>query len=184
MQIKRRDMKLNGHYEGKKEYYSKKAIIGKCEAVVSIIKFKEIDEPYEIHYNFKDETIIDSNYTWIQIALKNTNYWVKAMYDEKDKLVEVYIDVTKGNYFDNEDNPEYEDMFLDVVIPKKGHIYSMDEVELMKAYRENIISEDEYKNAKIVCHNLMDYLNLHTQEFLDYLSNLKKELENDLKGQK
>ena len=35
----------------------------------------------------------------------------------------------------------------------------MDDVELMKARTENIITEDEYKLSKVVCRNLIEYLN-------------------------
>ena len=181
MQIKVRDMKLKNVEKGNKTYYSKEKIIGKSTGVVSIIKFGDIKKPLEVHYNFKDATIINSNYTWIQVAIKDSNFWVKAMFDENNKLIEIYIDVVRNIYFDDITNPTYEDLFLDVIIPNKGHIYQMDDVELMKAYREGIIKEDEYKLSKIVCHNLIKYLNENLQEFLTFINNLKKELEKDLK---
>ena len=180
MQIKRRDMMLSNIYKGYKNYYSKEKEIGKATGVVSIIKFNEVDKPLEVHYNFKDATIVDSNYTWVQVAIKDSNFWIKAMYDENDKLIEIYIDVTNGNYFDDINNPEYEDLFLDIIIPSKGHIYQMDDVELMKAYRDNTISEEEFKLSKIVCRNLIKYLENNLKDFLDFINNLKKELEKDL----
>lgn len=180
MQIKRRDMKLSGIKDGCKNYFSKEITIGSSNGVVSIIKFSNIDKPTEVHYNFKDATIINNDYTWIQIALKDTNFWIKSMFDENDKMVETYIDVTKNNYFDDISNPEYEDLFLDIVIPPKGHIYQMDDVELMKAYREKIISEDEYKLSKIVSRNLMKYLDNNLKDFLDFIYKLKSDLEKDL----
>lgn len=180
MHIKRCDMKLSGTKDGLKRYFSKEISIGESKGVVGIIKFGNVDKPTEVHYNFKDETIIDSNYTWIQIAIRDANFWIKAMFDENDKIVEYYIDVTKGNYFDDITNPEYEDLFLDIVIPSKGHIYQMDDVELMKAYRENVITEEEYKLSKIVCKNLIKYLDENLKEFLDFIQSIKKDLEKDL----
>ena len=180
MQIKKRDMMLSGTKDGCKNYYAKEKTIGKSDAVVSIIKFSNIDEPTEIHYNFKDETIIDNDYTWVQVAVKDSNFWIKAMFDENDKMIETYIDVTRKNNFDDLGNPKYEDLFLDIIIPPKGHIYQMDDVELMKAFREGIISEDEYKLSKIVCHNLIKYLDSNLKEFLNFINKLKKELEDDL----
>ena len=184
MIIKNRDMKLTGVLDGKaiKKYFSKVKNIGDERAVVSILKWENVEERVEVHYNFKDEVIIDSNYTWIQIAPFLNNFWIKVMYDENDNLVEIYIDVTRKNYFDDITNPSYDDLFLDVVVPKKGHIYQMDDVELMKAYNEKLISEEEYKKAKIVCKNLKDFLNKHHQEFLNFIVKLKKELEADLEN--
>ena len=180
MQIKKRDMKLTGTKDGCKKYFSKEISVGNSKGVAGIINFFNVEKPTEVHYNFKDAVIIDDDYTWVQIAIKDANFWIKAMFDQNDKLIEIYIDVTKGNYFDDITNPSYEDFFLDIVIPNKGHIYQMDDVELMKAYRENIISEDEYKLSKIVCHNLIKYLDTHLKEFLDYINKLKNELRENL----
>ena len=182
MIIKKRDMMLTNLEEDKydKIYFSKLKNIGEMKAVVSILKWKNVKENVEVHYNFKDETIIANNYTWIQIAPFNNNFWIKAMYDDKDELIEIYIDVTRGNYFDNIVNPSYEDLFLDIVVPKKGHIYQMDDVELMKAYKEKIVSLEEYKMAKIVCKKIIQFLNENHQDFLDYIIHLKQELSNDL----
>ena len=180
MQIKKRDMKLTGTKDGCKNYFSKEITIGESNALVSIIKFCNVDKPIEVHYNFKDATIVNNDYTWIQIAVMNSNFWIKAMFDENDKMVETYIDVTRNNYYDDVTNPEYEDLFLDIVIPSKGHIYQMDDVELMKAYRENLITEEEYKLSKVVCRNLIKYLDNNLKEFLDYIHSLKKDLEKEL----
>ena len=180
MHIKRRDMKLTGTKDGCKNYYSKEKTIGSSEAVVSIIKFINIDSPVEVHYNFKDATIINNNYTWLQIAIKNSNFWIKAMFDENNKMVETYIAVTRNNYFDDPLNHEYEDLFLDIIIPAKGHIYQMDDVELMKAFTEGLITEDEYKLSKIVSRNLRSYLSDNLKEFLEFINSLKIELELDL----
>lgn len=180
MQIKRRDMKLTGVNDNCKKYYSKEINIGNSNGVAGITKFYNIDKPTEVHYNFKDATIINNGYTWVQLAIKDSNFWIKAMYDQNNELIEIYIDVTRGNYFDDITNPEYEDLFLDIVIPKKGHIYQMDDVELMKALTENVITEDEYKLSKIVCRNLKKYLDDNLKGFLDFISSLKMQLEEDI----
>ena len=184
MEIKKRDMYLSGFHEGEKIYLSKEINFGGKTGVASIIKFGNVQDKTDIHYNFKDMTIVDSNYTWIQIALQNENFWVKAMYDENNNLIEIYVDVTRNNYFNDMNNPEYEDMFLDVIIPSKGHIYSMDEVELIKAYRENVISSYEYKKAKLVGKTLIKFFEKYQQQFLDLLTRLKYELEFEIEFKK
>jgi len=185
MEIKQRDMKITGFMDDKatKRYFPKEKMIGNDRAIVSILKFDDVKEKVEVHYNFKDEVIVDSGYTWIQIAPFEHKFWIKAMYDEKDNLVEVYIDITKENNFDNIDNPYYRDMFLDVVVPKKGHIYQMDDVELIKAYNEKLVTKEEYEYSKTLCRNLIKFLNNHHQEFLDFLFRLKSELEYELDNQ-
>lgn len=180
MQIKKRDMKLTGTKDGCKKYFSKEMNIGESVGVVSIIKFTNVDKPTEIHYNFKDEIIIDNDYTWLQIAIRNSNFWIKVMFDQNNKMVETYIDVTRNNNFDDITNPNYEDLFLDIIVPPKGHIYQMDDVELMKAFREGVITEGEYKLSKIVSHNLIKYLDNNLKEFLDFINKLRLDLEREL----
>lgn len=182
MNIKKRDMMLShiNVEKANKKYFSKEVSFENTKAIASIIKWFDVKEKVEVNYNFKHEIIIDNNYTWIQIAPINNNYWIKAMYDEKNELIEIYIDVTRNNDFTDISNPSYEDLFLDVIVPRKGHIYQMDDVELMKALSEGVITETEYNSAKTVCKKLISYLNEHHQEFLDLLINLKNELEQDL----
>ena len=180
MEIKKRDMKLTGFHEGCKQYYSKRITEGNLSGVASIIKFTNIDNKTEVNYNFKHEIIVDNNYTWLQIAFENENYFIKAMYNEKDNLVEVYIDVSKENNFSDISNPYYLDLFLDIVVPAKGHIYHMDDIELMKAYNEGIITKKEYATAKKVCKKLEEYLEENRDEFLKYLWRLKEELSYEL----
>lgn len=184
MEIKTRYMMLPNFLKDKchKQYFAKEKQIGNIKTVVSITKWLDVKENFEVHYNFKDETIIGDNYTWIQIAPFDHNFWIKAMYDDNDELVEIYIDVTRKNYFDDLLNPKYDDLFLDIVVPKKGHIYQMDDIELMRAYKEGIITSDDYNMAKIVCKKLITFLNDNHQEFLDYIEELKQELEVDLKN--
>lgn len=181
MIIKRRDMMLsNFPVKGEKKYFSKEITIGEKKGVVSIIKWFNVEERFEVHYNFKDEIIVDNNYTWVQIALENENFWIKVMFDEKNDLIEIYIDVAKAIFFDNPLNPEFEDLFVDIIVPSKGHIYSMDENELMKAKVDGTISDEEYNMAKIVAKKLISFLNDNHQEFLDYVNRLKQELEYEL----
>lgn len=182
MRIKRRDMKLSGFHDGCKKYYSKTITNGSLSGVISITKFFNVSKKTEVHYNFKDAVIVDNDYTWIQLAFKDQNFWIKAMYDEKDNLIEIYVDVSKCNHFDDINNPEYEDLFLDVVIPSKGHIYHMDDIELMKAKNEGLVSDEDYKLCKTVCRKLESYFDDNRQELLDYLWRMKQELNYELEN--
>ena len=67
-------------------------------------------------------------------------------------------------------NPEYEDLFLDVVIPSKGHIYHMDDIELMKAKNEGLVSDEDYKLCKTVCRKLESYFEDNRQELLSNMT--------------
>ena len=175
-------MKLSGFHDGCKKYYSKTITNGSLSGVIRITKLFNVSKKTEVHYNFKDAVIVDNGYTWIQLAFKDQNFWIKAMYDEKDNLIEIYVDVSKCNHFDDISNPEYEDLFLDVIIPSKGHIYHMDDIELMKAKNEGLVSDEDYKLCKTVCRKMESYFEYNRQELLDYLWRMKQELNYELEN--
>ena len=60
--------------------------------------------------------IADKDISWLQIALKDAHVWITVMYDQNDRFIQAYFDVTNGNDFSNCDNPTFEDMYLDVVL--------------------------------------------------------------------
>ena len=62
--------------------------------------------------------------------------------------------ITKENNFDNESNPYFIDMKLDVCIPNNDIPYIMDEDELKEALQLELISEDEYSIAYETAHKI------------------------------
>lgn len=111
---------------------------------VSVLKL--IKTSKEWHVDEEERCIFASGYTWVEIYPENENYCITIMLDENLKTKEWYFDMSKQNGI--EDGVPYEDdLYLDVVIIPNGKVNILDENELESAYKNNEISEEEFKLA-------------------------------------
>ena len=125
--------------------------------IVSLILIKEVTSPSIKRYeNGTEIKIVDNNFYWLQIGLKDKNYWITAMYNEYKELIQIYIDVTLENIID--DNPSYLDLFLDIVLTANGDIFLLDEEELKKALYEKNITKEQYNFANNEAKNILKEL--------------------------
>lgn len=178
MEVKKKDMqKTNWSRCLEKEYYSKEFKFDNFEGIVSLSILKKLTAPLIIHYPFGDTLIADNNYKHLQFAFRNQYFWLTAMYDDKDELIELYFDITKGNNFDNLDNPYFYDMFLDIVVTKNKEIYIVDKDELQIALEENTICKEEYDKAFETANWLYNYLIENRDNVIDYCYRCLKEME-------
>ncbi len=169
MEIKKKDMfKTEWHRCLEKEYKTEYFKFDNFEGIVSLSKFKKLTGPLVINYEFGDIKIADDDYTWVQFAFKNQNFWLTAMYDDKENLIELYFDITNGNYFDDLKNPYFYDLFLDIVVTKQKEIYIVDKNELQMALDDKAITKEEYDKAQSVVNWLYNYINENKERIIDY----------------
>ena len=159
-----------------KDYSYKEFTFDKFSGIVSSSKLKKLTGPLVIHYEMGDVLLADDNYTWLQLAFRDECFWLTAMYDDKDNLIQLYFDITKGNFFEEEDNPYFYDMFLDVVVTKEGRIVILDEDELKMALENNIISVQEYQEANNIVKELVSYLEKNKDNLIKYCYQLLQEM--------
>lgn len=134
---------------------------------VSLLYMMDVKEPLIKKYDNKTITIADKNYYWLQIAIEGKNYWITAMYDNNGKLVQYYIDITRKNHIKNDD-PYFEDLFLDIVILPNGKKFYLDMDELNKAFYEKIIEKDEYDLAIHTAEDIQNKILNNKKEFDDF----------------
>ena len=169
MEVKKKDMKKSNWSRClEKEYSYKKFEFEKFKGIVSISKLKKLTGPLTVHYDFGDVLIADDNYTHLQFAFENENFWLTAMYDNNDNLIELYFDITNGNYFDEESNPYFYDIFLDIVVTREEKIYIVDKDELKAALDEGTISIDDYNGAIETSKSLYEYLEKNKHRLIEY----------------
>lgn len=185
MEIERKYMsKFNWKRVLKQEYIIGDFLEKNLKGKVSLLCIKEVTSPCYKKYNKISIKIADNNYYWLQIGIENANYWITAMYDKNKDLIQFYIDITKKNYIQNQIDPFFEDLFLDLVI-LNNDIYILDEDELKQALKEKIIDTDDYLLAYNVVNKLKDYLHMN-KEFLinvceKYFQKLYKKMEQNKK---
>lgn len=181
MEVKRKDMQHKDWFRIiKKQYISREIQIDNYHGVVSLNIWEQIAEPLFVNNSKYDVKILDNGYKWIQIALRDTHFWLTAMYDNQDKLIEIYFDITRENYFDDINNPCFDDLFSDIVITNDKQVYILDEDELEMALSENVITKEEYGRVKDTTKKLYSYLVNNMDYVIDicqkYFNELKKYL--------
>lgn len=116
--------------------------------MINVSSSLSVDSPIIANDGFKN----------LIFAPKNKNWWLTVMFDNKNNLIESYFDITKENNFDDESNPYFIDMKLDVCIPFKYKHYIMDEDELKEALNLNLITDEEYNKAYNTAIKIIDFL--------------------------
>lgn len=159
-----------------KEYVSKNIIEASKKCSISLLYILELTEPSYKIYNNKKIKIADKNYYWLQIALEDENYWITAMYDDKKKIIQYYIDITLKNVIKDSEDSYFLDLFLDIVKLSTGEIVLLDEDELKEALKEKNITEDEYNLAykvaervKTLLENDENYIENICKKYFDIL---------------
>ena len=180
MQIKKKDMQ-NSNWSRllEKQYISEEISINGIDGVVSLTIMNKVTEPLEVNAPMGKIMIANENYKWLQLALKNQNFWLTAMYDDSDNLIEVYFDITDNNYFDDITNPYCYDLFTDIVLTK-DNVYIVDEDELEMAYSKKVVSEEQYQKVKDVTKELYDYIVSNREEIIEYCCSKRNELQKKL----
>lgn len=125
------------------------------KGIVSLLKVLELTEPsYKKYDSVGEIKIVDKNYYWLQIAFEASNYWITAMFDENQKIIQYYIDITQNNILKNPKDARFYDLYLDIVKLDSGEIFILDEDELQEALNNKIIDQNEYNLA----YKTLDYL--------------------------
>ena len=133
---------------------------------ISLIRIDEVAEPLTVHYRSRDILIADAGYSWLQAAVPGARWWLTAMFDAEDRLIQMYFDITDGNRFDDPENPTFEDMYLDIVVSADGTVDILDRDELDEALRKGAITEYQYQAAAAECERLYRFLSENLPEVM------------------
>ena len=143
---------------------------------IGLLTIEEIEKPLVVSYPKYNVTIADKGYKWLQFAPKNENWWLTVLYDDKDNLIESYFDITKSNDFEDEDNPTFIDMFLDVVFSKEREPVILDEDELKQALDEKLITKQEYEFAFFLAKSIIKGYNRNKAKYYAFIDRFYQKL--------
>ena len=138
------------------------------DGIASVLMLEKIAEPLTIHYEHGDVTIANEGDTWLQIAFRDAYFWVTAMFDKDNNLIQIYFDITNGNCLEPADNPTFEDLYLDLVLEANGTQHVLDRDELDEALKTGEITFEQHQKAVEECHRLHAFLKQHWIEFADF----------------
>lgn len=121
---------------------------------ISLLNIKKVRKEWRV--DIENRCILNDNYNWIQIYPDGKNYCITSIFDDKDNIVEWYIDVARK--LGEDDGVPYEDdLYLDVVIVPDGRIHLLDEEELEDSLKRKEIAKEEYDLAYEVARKIMEY---------------------------
>lgn len=178
--LKKKDMRRSDWQRIlKKEYRCGKCAYRGKRGIASILLLHEVSEPLTIHYDHGDVTIVNQGDTWLQIAFQDAYFWVTAMFDRNDQLLQIYFDITNSNCLTDEDNPMFEDLYLDIVMEPDGTLHVLDQDELDEALKNGEISADQYRKAQDECVSLYQFLREDWKAFAAFCQDEMMKLKNE-----
>lgn len=141
---------------------------------VSLLKMLEVTSPFVSQSPCGPITLADAGYTWLQLAMENDFAWFTVMFDDQNRFLQIYIDVTDGNHTDCED-PWFADLYLDYVIDEEI-IIKLDADELEQAHMQKQITLQQYVKALQHGEMIERYLSSHHHELIAFFNDLQKKL--------
>lgn len=160
----------------RRTYLSREIIIDGVPGLKSLIRIEEITAPLTVSSTGKPVKIVEKDYCWLQVALKDSLYWLTVMFDEEGRLLQMYFDLTAGNRFDDPQNPCFRDMYLDVVVHDNGEYFMLDQDELDDALAAGEITPAEYEQTQAACAALCRALDTDTESIFAYCNQSYTEL--------
>ena len=111
--------------------------------------------------------LVDTGYSWMQIAPKNEHWWLTVMFDDQGGIVQYYFDITLENILCGRDS-YFRDLFLDIAALPEQAMELLDRDELDAALAEDTITKDEYGLALETAEWLMGELPQYWKELHEF----------------
>lgn len=130
---------------------------------ISYVEIKKVKKKFVVEHNGKTTILLDNGYKRIVFLPKDEKWCAEATYDNDNNIVEWYFDMTSRNYVDESNKPCFDDLYLDVVLMPDGEIIVFDEDELINAYENGEISQEQFETAKATAKKIIQ----------EYIPNMK-----------
>jgi len=133
---------------------------------VTLYLIHQLRDPLWKEYNGTRLCLADNGYSWLQHFPKNEHYVVTTMFDAKQHVVQWYIDICKSQGVTDQGVPWFDDLFLDIIVLPSGEVFLLDEDELLEAYEQGAISNDDYRMAKAEAAKVLETIRRNEFNFL------------------
>jgi predicted RNA-binding protein associated with RNAse of E/G family len=143
------------------------------QGYASAIFVERVHEKLICRLDGREFCLVDDGYSWIQRLPAGENWSVTTMFDDKDNIIQWYFDITRQNSIDENGQPFYDDLYLDVVVLPSGEMVLFDEDELLEALESEDITQSDFELAHREAKKIMDGM----AKDITYLTNMGR---NDL----
>ena len=139
--------------------YQIKLYMDEDDCYISVKKLIKVDKKFII---CGDICVMDDGYYVVEVVPKNENYAMRLFFDNKKRPLEYYFDICKNNRLDTLSKvPCYDDLYLDITY-LDGDINILDEKELLEAYDNGDISNEDFELVYKVRDKLLDEIKSKT----------------------
>ena len=142
----------------------------------SALHIQKVTAPLWVKEGYGEICIADAGHSWVQVACHGQPYWLTAMFDRNDRFLQIYFDIARPPCFDDPDDPVFEDLYLDVVLTSQLELVVMDREELEAALETGEIDRETYDFARNSCQTLLQWLESHKQDMVEYVTRVYGEL--------
>ena len=142
----------------------------------SFLRIHKVSQPLWVKEGYGRICIADAGHSWVQVGCHDQPYWLTAMFDRKDRFLQIYFDIARPPCFDDPDDPTFEDLYLDVVLTSGLEVAILDREELDEALKIGEIDRETYDFALAACEKLLVWLEENKQELVDYITKVYHEM--------
>ncbi|MFB5675677.1 DUF402 domain-containing protein [Paenibacillus terreus] len=128
---------------------------------VTLYTMLGLKEPLWKTYGGHTFCIADKGYSWLQYYPKDAHFVVTAMFNDKQQIVEWYIDTCRSQGVTDQGVPWFDDLYLDIVVLSNGEVFLVDEDELQEALQKGHITAGEAQLANKTAAELLQQIDAH-----------------------
>ncbi|MFM9280230.1 DUF402 domain-containing protein [Paenibacillus jiagnxiensis] len=128
---------------------------------VTLYTMLGLKEPLWKTYGGHTFCIADKGYSWLQYYPKDAHFVVTAMFNDKQQIVEWYIDTCRSQGVTDQGVPWFDDLYLDIVVLGNGEVFLVDEDELQEALQKGHITAGEAQLANKTAAELLRLIDAH-----------------------
>ena len=164
MVIKRADFPMQYVDEKKFKYMyiddeEFKGYLGQIHIIKANQPPKELGEDYIERAN--------SGCKWLEFYPENSNVAMTVAFNHENRILNWYFDIINKIGIEN-DNPYFEDLYLDVTLTPKNKMELLDEEELEEALKSGDVSKEQYDMAYKTAKELMKKIDGKQEEIIKF----------------
>lgn len=151
---------------------------------VSLIKFNSVRAPLVKEMEGTKIHLVNAGYYWMQHFPLNAHYSVTTMINDREEIVQWYIDICEQVDVDERGIPYYDDLYLDVVLLPSGHVFLLDKDELEEAFEWGRITKSQYELSVTEASRFISHVKEHPVILngMDYFRMMKPRLRSPQEG--
>jgi len=142
----------------------------------SILRIHSVTAPLWVKEGYGQICIADAGHSWVQVACHGQPYWLTAMFDREDRFLQIYFDIARPPSFADPDDPNFEDLYLDVVLTSRLEVAVLDREELDEALKTGEIDRETYDFALAACEKLLRWLDENKHELVEHITKVYHEM--------